>query len=87
MKIKVRTDKARFVFAVPTWMAAWAVKRIPEPVFSNMQQRIKAPYDQLATKENAGILIEACVDVLKENKGLEVIRVNTSRGEFISIVL
>lgn len=87
MKIRVRTDKVRFTFAVPVRLAAWAVKRVPDAVFVNMQKKIKEPYSQLATKENAGILIEACLDILMENRGLEVIRVNTAGGDFISIVL
>lgn len=87
MKIKVRTEQARFTFALPVRLAAWAVRRMPESIFAHMRQKIKEPYAQLATKENAGILIEACMDVLLENRGLEVIRVNTAGGDFISIVL
>lgn len=87
MKIRVRTEQVRFTFAVPVRLAGWAVKRVPEAVFFNLQQKIKAPYNQLATRKNVGILIEACLDILIQNRGLEIVRVNTSGGDFISIVL
>ena len=86
MKIRVRTENVRFTFAVPVRLAAWAVKRVPDAAFVKIQGKIKAPYKQLATKENAGILIEACLDILIENRGMEIVRVNTSGGDFNSIV-
>lgn len=88
MKIRVRADKVRFSLVVPVSMAAWAVKRIPESVFlSKVRNRIKPPYDEWVTKENIGILIDSCSDVLREHRGLEIVHVETSAGDLISIVL
>lgn len=88
MKIRVRADKVRFSLAVPVSMAAWAVRRIPDSVFlARVRSRIKPPYDELATKEHIGLLIDSCSDVLKEHRGLEIVHVETSAGDLISIVL
>lgn len=88
MKIRVKADKVRFSLAVPVSMAAWAVKRIPDSVFlAKVRSRIKPPYDQLATKENMALLIDSCSDVLKEHRGLEIVHVETSAGDLVSIIL
>lgn len=87
MKIKVRADRVRLSLMVPSSMAAWAVRRIPESILVKMRHRVKAPYDELLTKKMIALLTEACVDVLKENRGLEIVNVKTSGGDFVSIVL
>lgn len=87
MKVKVRAEKVRFTLAVPTSMAAWAVKRIPTSAFTALQKKIQAPYDRLVTKENLRFLLQECSDVLRENRGLEVVHVDCSDGTFVSIVL
>lgn len=87
MKIKIRADKVRFTLAVPTALAAWAVKRVPEAAFASMRRRVVPPYDQLITRETVRMMVEACVDILKENKGLEAVHVEAADGTFVSIKL
>lgn len=87
MKIKVRSEKVRFTIAVPTSMAAWAVKRIPDSVFTRMRQKVGEPYASHLTKENMRAVLAECGDVLKENKGLEAVRVEGADGTFVSILL
>ena len=87
MKIKVRAERARFSIAVPTSMAAWAVKRIPDSVFERVRSKIGQPYAQHMTKENMWLILTECADVLKENKGLEAVHVEAADGTFVSIIL
>lgn len=87
MKITVRADKVRFSIAVPTGMAAWAVKRMPVAVFTAMRQKVKPPYNQMVTKENFAVVLKECSDILKENRGLEAVYVQCTDGTFVSVVL
>ena len=45
------------------------------------------PYRSLVTKENISMLLGECLEVIKENKGLEVIHVEAADGTFVSIRL
>lgn len=87
MKVKVRTEKTRFSIAVPTSMAAWAVKRVPDSVFERARQKAGEPLARHLTRENLRLILEACGDVLKENKGLEAVRVEGADGTFVQIIL
>lgn len=87
MKMKIRAGSFRMSLALPTAMAAWAVKWIPQSAFEEMRSRAKPPYDQMVTKETCRMLIGECVGVLKENKGLEIVHVEIPDGTFVSIVL
>ncbi len=73
--------------ALPVSMAARVTKWIPQAAFDKMNARIKPPYNQLATKETCRMLIGECIDVLKENKGLEIVHIEGVDGTFVSIVL
>lgn len=42
---------------------------------------------KLITKETVSMILSECLDVLKENKGLEVIHVEASDETFVSITL
>lgn len=87
MKIKIRSEKVRFSLAIPTSMAAWAVKKIPQSAIDSMREKTEAPYRQLVTRENFRILLNACSEELKANKGLEVVHVEAADGTFVSIIL
>lgn len=87
MKVKVRAEKTHFSIAVPTSMAAWAVKRIPDFVFERVRQKAGESLAQYLTKENLRLLLTECSDVLKENKGLEAVRVEAADGTFVQIIL
>ena len=87
MKIKVRSERTRFSIAVPTSMAAWVVKRIPDSVFKRARKKAGQSFARHMTKENLRLILAECGDVLKENKGLEVVHVEAADGTFVSIIL
>lgn len=72
---------------VPVSMAAWVVRRLPQRVFEEARRGIGPPYDLLVTKEYVSMIVTACQDVLRENKGLEVVHVEGTDGTFVSIRL
>lgn len=87
MKIIVRTKEVNFRMPVPVRLAGFAVKRMPESLFLKMQAEVPKPYDQLVTKESISMIVEECLDVFKENKGLEIIHVEAADGTYVSITL
>lgn len=87
MKIKIRSEKVRFSLAIPTSMAAWAVKKIPQSAIDRMREKTGEPYRQLVTRENIRILLNACSEELKANKGLEAVHIEGADGTFVSIIL
>lgn len=87
MKIKVRSEKARFSFAVPSGMAVWAIKKIPRVAIDEMRKKTKEPWRQLVTRETLCIMADACGEELKANKGLEAVHVELSDGTFVSVIL
>ncbi|MCB6993966.1 hypothetical protein LI177_10780 [bacterium 210820-DFI.6.37] len=87
MKIKIRTEKIRFSIAVPTSMAAWAAKKIPQSAIDAMRKKTAEPYRQLVTRENFRFLLNACSEELKANKGLEAVHVEAADGTFVSVIL
>lgn len=60
---------------------------IPEKVYEEMRTNTPEPYRGLVTKENISMLLRECLDVIRENKGLEVIHVEAADGTFVSIIL
>lgn len=87
MKIKIRSEKIRFSMAIPTSMAAWAVKKIPQSAIDKMREKTGKPYRHLVTRENLRFLLNACSEEMKENKGLEVVHAEGADGTFVSIIL
>ena len=45
------------------------------------------PYASLVTKANIRMILEESLDILKENKGLEIVHVEATDGTFVSIKL
>lgn len=87
MKVKIRTKDIRLSIPVPVAMASLAVRLIPESMFEAMRANAPEPYGSLVTKENIGMLLTECTDILKENKGLEAVHVEAADGAFVSIRL
>lgn len=88
MRVVIRTaDGFRLYMPVPARLAGFVVKKIPESVIVKMKEDIPEPYKQLVTKENICMAVEACMDVLKENKGLEAVHVEAEDGTYVSIRL
>lgn len=87
MRIIVRSKEANLWLPVPLRLAGFAVKSMPESVFASMRKDVPEPYAQLITKANARIIIEECMDILKDNRGLEIIHVEAADGTFVSITI
>lgn len=87
MKIKIRTKDFRFSMPVPVSMAGFVLKFLPERLFIEMRTNIPDPYTALVTRENLNMILWECMDVIKENKGLEIVHVEASDGTFVSIRL
>ena len=87
MKVKIRTKEVRFSMPVPVAMIGFVVKLVPDRVFEKMRANTPVPYDSLITKETVSMVLGDCLDILKENKGLEIVHVEGADGSFVSIKL
>lgn len=87
MKVKIRTKDVRFSMPVPVTMIGFVVKLMPDRVFEDMRLHTPEPYSCLITKESISMILGECLDVLKENKGLEIVHVEAADGTFESIRL
>ena len=87
MKEKIRTKDFHFSMPVPVSMIGFVVKMIPERVFEDIRVHTPDPYCCLITKDNIGMIMGECLDILRENKGLEIVHVEASDGTFVSIKL
>lgn len=87
MKVKIRTSDIRISMPVPVKMIGFVVKLIPNQVFNDIKHYIPEPYNVLVTKEIISVLLNECIDILKENKGLEMLHVEANDGTFVSIRL
>ena len=87
MRIRVRTKDIRLFIPIPDAMVGFAARFIPERAFEEMRAGTPEPYRSLVTKENISMLLGECLEIIKENKGLEVIHVETADGTFVSIKL
>lgn len=87
MRIKVRSKGVLLFLPLPVSMIGFIVRRMPDRFFEELQRNMPEPYGQLVTKEYANMVLTDCLDVLKENRGLEVIRVEASDGTYVSVRL
>lgn len=87
MKVKIRTKDFKFSMPVPVNMIGFVVKMIPDRVFNEMRANTPPPYASLVTKANIRMILEESLDILKENKGLEIVHVEATDGTFVSIKL
>lgn len=72
---------------VPTSMIGLAIRFIPDSAFKKMQTNTPKPYCDLITKETFSVVLGECLDILKENKGLEIVHVEAADGTFVSVKL
>ena len=87
MRVIVRSKDANFRMPVPIALASVVVKMIPKAVFDKMGEDVPEPYDSLISKDVICMIFDECMDVLKENKGLEIIHVEAVDGTVVSITL
>lgn len=72
---------------VPVTMIGLVVRLIPSRIFEEMRSHVEDPYRGLMTKETVSMILEHSVDILKENKGLEIVHIEGPDGTFVSIKL
>lgn len=87
MKVKIRAANFHLSMPVPIGMAGFVLRLLPNRVFEKVGENTPEPYRQLVTKETVGMLLRECLDVLRENKGLEIVHVEAGDGTFVSIKL
>lgn len=87
MKVKIRTADIHFSMPVPVTMIGFVIKLIPDSLFEKIRVNVPEPYRCLITKETVGMVLAECLDVLRENKGLEIVHVEAVDGTFVSIKL
>lgn len=87
MYVKIRTPDFHLSLPVPTSLAGAAVSLVPSRVFAEMAAQVPEPYRCLVTKENIRGIVQQCLEVLRENKGLEVVHVEARDGTFVSVKL
>ena len=87
MMVVVRSKDVNLRIPVPMGMASLAVKVIPEAAFRQMRRDVPPPYDVLITRQVLVMLLDECMDILKENKGLEVVHVEAADGSRVPVVL
>ncbi len=87
MKVKIRTEGVRLSMPVPVGMAGFVIRLLPDRAFGEMRKNTPEPYRDLITKKNINMILRECLDISKENKGLEVVHVETKDGTFVSVKL
>jgi len=87
MKVKIRTKDIRLSLPVPVSLIGFVVRLLPEKLFEEMRTDTPEPYNKLLTKETFSMILRECMDILKENKGLEIVHVEARDGTFVSIKL
>ena len=87
MYVKIRTTGFRLFLPVPIRLAGFVIKCLPTRLFDEMQVNTPEPYRSLVTKQTIEMMVRECLDILKENKGLEIVHVEAADGTFVSIRL
>ncbi|MBC5690137.1 hypothetical protein H8S37_14565 [Mediterraneibacter sp. NSJ-55] len=86
MKIHIKTpDGHNIKMPVPVGCAAFFIQRLPDSLFKNVQNKICYPFNTLLTKEIVSLMLSQCTDIIKENKGLEVIHIEAKDGTYVSV--
>lgn len=87
MKVTVRSEDINISMPVPIAMADMAVRAVPDHVFEKVMKKVGVTCDVNICREALSLLLKECKDILRENRGLEIIHVEDSDGTYVSIVL
>lgn len=89
MRVIVRTPDLRWPVRVPIplSMAGTVVNFIPEKTLEKTRESLPPQFRELLTKPVLRYLIGECVHVLKEYRGLEIVHVESTDGDMVSITL
>lgn len=87
MIIHVKTPESNLRIPVPTALAGAVARIIPESSFEALRKKAPPDFQELISRKTFLTLYRACANDLSMYKGLEIIRVETKRGEKVSIIL
>ena len=87
MRIQIRTKDFRLNLSVPAALVGGVVRVLPDRLFESLRAKPPEPYDVLITTDVVRSLLKACLDTIKENKGLEIVHVEAADGTFVSVKL
>ncbi len=89
MKLRIRSQKngPTFTLLLPYGLAGAALTLTPNTAFRRAAAEIPPPYDVLVNKKTIRLFYETFKDIHKSWKGLEILRVETEDGLFISFTL
>ena len=87
MTVRISSKNIRFFIPLPTAMIGLAIRWMPDRVLDEIRAGAPEPYRHLITKEYVGMVLKECRDVLRGNKGLEIIHVEAGDGTYVSVKL
>lgn len=87
MRVKIRTEGFRLSLPVPVSLAGFIIRLLPARLYDEMRADVPEPYSCLLTREGILGVLSACMDIVRENRGLEVVHVEAGDGTFVSIKL
>lgn len=89
MRVIVRTPDLRWPVRVPIplSMAGTVVNFIPERELEKAREKAPPEFRALLTKPMLRYLVGECVHTLKEYRGLEIVHVESTGGDMVSITL
>lgn len=85
MRIVVHEGNLRLRLPVPLRLASLAANLVPEIAFVKMRASIPEPFRELVTKDYFKMIVRDCTSVLRQYKGLEIVRVEAKDGTYVSI--
>ena len=56
-------------------------------MFEEMYEKTPEPYNCLLTRDFISMVLDECMEFIRENKGLEIIHVEAADGTFVSVKL
>ena len=89
MRVIVRTPDLRWPIRIPIplGMAGTVVNFIPERELEKAREKAPAEFRALLTKPMLRCLVGECAHTLKEYRGLEIVHVESTDGDMVSITL
>lgn len=85
MRVIIRSKDVKLWLPVPLRLSAIAVDLLPATALENIRKSVPAPFDELITKENLREIIQECIFVLKQYRGLEIVHVEARDGAYVSV--
>ena len=85
MKIRIKTKDLNLSLPVPVSAAGIVIRKIPESVFTSMQNHVPEPYNAFCSRKMLTLLVKECSGTLRTIHSMEIIHIELSDGTYISI--